>query len=76
MQYFMMPVMSVIFRRKLKEERPFPRSNKILQIGHNQGTRTYFMQMCRTGVKEVKVNAFKCVNFVSIGSLKNNSDTQ
>ena len=25
--------------------------------------------MCKTGIKEVKVNAFKCVNFVSFGSL-------
>ena len=31
---------------------------------HNQSARTYFMQMSRTGVKEGKVNTFKCVNFV------------
>ena len=29
--------------------------------------------MSRTGVKEVKVKPFKCVNFLSLGSL-NNSD--
>ena len=32
-----------------------------------------FMQMCRTGVKEVKVNRFQCPNFVSFASLKNSS---
>ena len=31
--------------------------------------------MSRTGVKKVKLNAFKCVDFVSFGSLKNSSDT-
>ena len=68
----MVHAMSVIFRRRLKEERPLPRRNKII---YNEAARTYFMQMCRIGVKEVKVNAFKCVNFVSFGSSKNSSDT-
>ena len=31
--------------------------------------------MCRTGAKDVTVNAFKCVNFKSFGILKTNSDT-
>ena len=34
------------------------------------------MELCRTQVKEVKMNAFKCVNFESFGSLKNSTDTQ
>ena len=33
---------------------------------------TYFMWKWR-GVNEVKVNASKCVNFMSYGSLKSNS---
>ena len=32
-------------------------------------------QSITKGVKEIKVNAFKCVNFVSFGGLKNSSDT-
>ena len=31
--------------------------------------------MYRTGVKKVKVNVLKCVNFLSFGSLKNSPDT-
>ena len=32
--------------------------------------------MGRPGVKQVKGDAFKCVNFVPFGSLKHNSDTE
>ena len=59
----MIPTMSAIFRRKLKKKMPLPRSNKILQIKHNYATRNNFMYMCRKGVKEVKVKAFKGDNF-------------
>ena len=34
-----------------------------------------FMYICIIGVKEVKMNTFKRVSFVSFGSLRNNSDT-
>ena len=71
--------MSVIFGGKLKEEMSLPRSNEILLIEQNQAGNqaacTYFMQMCRTGVKDAKVNTLKCFNFVSFSSLKNSSDT-
>ena len=59
--------MSIIFRKKLKEERSLPRSNT---LNRAQSSSLYlFMKMCRIGVKEVKVNAFKCVNFMP-GNLK------
>ena len=38
-----------------------------------EAAHTYFMWMCRTGLKEVKINTFKCVNFLSFGSLKSSS---
>ena len=46
-------------------------ATKYSKSKHHHAARTYFMKMCRTGVKEVKMNAFQCVNFVSCGSLKN-----
>ena len=58
-------------RRKVVAQK----QQKTLNREHNQTARTDFIKMCRTGVKEVKVNAFKCVNFVSFGGLKNSSDT-
>ena len=57
------PSIYFTFRSKLTEEGSFLEAKKILGIEHNQATRTYFMYICRTGVWEVKVNAFKCVNF-------------
>ena len=46
-------------------------ATKYSKSKHNHAARTYFIKMCSTGVKEVKVNAFQCVNFVSCSSLKN-----
>ena len=63
------PSMYFTFRSKLTEEGSFLEAKKIIGIEHNQATRTYFMYMCRTGVREVKVNAFKCIisNFMKFG---------
>ena len=64
---FVQFVMSIIFRKKLKEERLLLRSNT---LNRAQSSSLYlFMKMCRIGVKEVKVNVFKCVNFMP-GNLK------
>ena len=68
----MIPAMSVIFRRKLKEERPLPRKQ---QNTRAQSSKLYhFMYMYRTGANEVKVNTFTCINFESFESLKSSSD--
>ena len=60
----MMPAMSVIFRRKLKEERSLPRSNK--KLPKSSTIKQIVPSSCRCAqqeVKKVKVNALKCVNF-------------
>ena len=62
MQYVWSLLCLSFFNRELNKEKSLPRGKKILQIDHNQVARTYFLEMYRAGVKEVNVNAFKCVN--------------
>ena len=68
----MISAMSIIFRRELKNKGHCLEATKYSKSSTFKQLIPIYV---RTGVKEVKVNAFKCVNFVSFGSLKNSSGT-
>ena len=44
-------------------------------LAQSSSSYPFHVDVQKTGVKKVKVNAFKCVNFVLFGTSRNSSDT-